>query len=197
MLNRQHAASTLRASSVEDRRAASGEGIGEERWYVVETLPHREAVAVEHLLRQGFHAFCPRMRRMRSHARRREEVLAALFPNYVFARFDAVLRPWRSINGTWGVKRLVGSERDRPEPMPQAAMECILARCDDRGVVARLVDQPRQGQPVRIISGPFAESLGAIETLDERGRVSVLLDILGRRASVRLPLDSLAPCGKP
>lgn len=152
---------------------------------------------MEHLHRQGFHSFCPRLRKMRSHARKREQVLVPLFPNYIFVCFDADLQPWRSINGTWGVKRLVGSERERPQPMPQAAMDCIIGRCNADGVVVRLVEQPSVGQAVRIVSGPFADSLGAIEALDERGRVSVLLDILGRRASVRLSLDSLAPCDTP
>ncbi len=163
-----------------------------ERWYVAETSPRKEALAIEHLHRQGFHGFCPRFRKLRSHARKREHVLAPLFPSYVFVRLDAALGPWRSINGTLGIKQLLCSDAGLPRPMPEAAMDCILARCDD-GIVARLVDQPQQGQAVRIIAGPFADSLGAIEALDNRGRVNVLLDILGRRTSVRLTIDSLAP----
>jgi transcriptional antiterminator RfaH len=162
------------------------------RWFVAETLPRKEVLAVEHLRRQAFQSFCPRFRKLRSHARKREQVLVPLFPNYVFVRFDPDCQPWRSINGTLGVRHLIGSERNRPQPMPAAAMEYILTRCDD-DVVTQLVDQPRTGQAVRIVSGPFTDSLASIETMDDRGRVSVLLDILGRRASVRLTLDSLAP----
>jgi transcriptional antiterminator RfaH len=162
------------------------------RWYVAETLPRKEALAMEHLRRQAFQGFCPRFRKLRSHARKREQVLVPLFPNYVFIRYDAARQPWRSINGTIGVRQLIGSERNRPEAMPGAAMQYILSRCDD-GLVTRLVDEPRTGQAVRILSGPFADSLASIEALDDRGRVSVLLDILGRRMSVRMTLDSLAP----
>jgi transcriptional antiterminator RfaH len=171
--------------------AAAGPDDGA-RWYVAETLPRKEALAIEHLRRQSFESFCPRFRKLRSHARRRKLVLVPLFPNYVFIRLDAARQPWRSINGTIGVRQLIGSERNRPEAMPDAAMQYILSRCDD-GLVTRLVDQPRTGQAVRILSGPFADSLASIEALDERGRVSVLLDILGRRTSVRMTLDSLAP----
>lgn len=162
------------------------------RWYVAETLPRKEALAVEHLRRQAFESFCPRFRKLRSHARKREQVLVPLFPNYVFVRLDVDRQPWRSINGTLGVRYLIGSERNRPEAMPAAAMDHILSRCDD-GVVTQLVDQPRTGQAVRIVSGPFADNLASIEALDDRGRVNVLLDILGRRASVRMTIDSLAP----
>jgi transcriptional antiterminator RfaH len=163
-----------------------------DRWYVAETLPRKEALALEHLRRQGFGGFCPRLRKLRRHARRREQVLVPLFPSYVFVRFDPATSPWRSINGTLGIRRLIGSDRDRPQPMPEAAMDCILARCDN-GIVSRLVDQPEQGQAVRVVGGPFADRLGSIEALDERGRVAVLLDILGRRTSVRMTIDSLAP----
>lgn len=181
--------SSLNSQYPPSRRPSVGFG---ERWYVVETIPRKEALAVEHLRRQAFQGFCPRLRKLRRHARKREHILVPLFPNYVFVRFDADNRPWRSINGTLGVKHLIGSESNRPQPMPGAAMEAILSRCED-GVVTQLIDEPREGQTVRIIAGPFAESLAAIETLDDRGRVSVLLDILGRRTSVRLTMNSLAP----
>lgn len=175
-----------------DRCAASAGGESGARWYVAETIQRKEALALEHLRRQGFRGFCPRLRKTRSHARKREQVLVPLFPSYVFVRLDAERRPWRAVNGTLGVKHLLGSERGLPHPMPEAAMDGILARCDD-GIVARLIDQPEQGQAVRILTGPFADSLATIEALDDRGRVSVLLDILGGRTSVRLTIDSLAP----
>ena len=178
-----------RASDREADRRRSHLGA---RWYVAETIAHKEGLALEHLQRQHFQGFCPRMRKLRRHARRQERVLVPLFPSYVFIRFDVDRQPWRSINGTIGVKRLVGSERNLPEPVPTAAMDAILSRCDD-GVVTRLVEQPQQGQAVRILDGPFAESLAAIEALDDRGRVSVLLDILGRQTAVRMSLESLAP----
>lgn len=172
--------------------APASESAGGERWYVAETIQRKEAFALEHLRRQGFRGFCPRMRKTRSHARKREQVLVPLFPSYVFVRLDAERRPWRAINGTLGIKHLLGSERGLPHPMPEGAMECILARCDADDV-ARLIDQPEQGQAVRILTGPFADSLAIIEALDDRGRVSVLLDILGGRTSVRMTINSLAP----
>src|SRR5262249_33075296 len=141
---------------------------------------------------QAFQSFCPRFRKLRSHARKREHVLVPLFPNYVFVRLDPDRQPWRSINGTLGVRHLIGSEPNRPVPIPRGGMDYLPSRCDD-GVVAQLVDQPRRGQAVRIVSGPFADSLASIEALDDRGRVSVLLHILGRRATVRTTIDSLAP----
>lgn len=147
---------------------------------------------MEHLRRQGFEAFCPHLRKVRSHARKREQILAPLFPGYAFVRLDAGHRPWRSINGTRGVKHLLGGDGGSPRPMPEAAMDSILARCVD-GIVEQVADRPKAGQPIRVVAGPFADSLGSVELLDERGRVSVLLDILGRETRVRMSIEGLAP----
>lgn len=76
--------------------------------------------------------------------------------------------------------------------MPDGAMEQILARCTD-GIVIRLLDNPEPGQSVRIIAGPFADNLASIEALDDKGRVRVLLDILGSGCSVRMNVNCLAP----
>lgn len=165
------------------------------RWYVAETLPGREGVAIQNLRRQAFRGFCPRFRKLRKHARRQDVVLVPLFPGYVFIALDPEREPWRSINGTFGIRRLIGSDGSRPRPMPEAAMEQILARCADGadGIVTRLLDDPEPGRRVRIINGPFADSLASIESLDGRGRVRILLDILGGECPVSMNVDCLAP----
>lgn len=163
-----------------------------ERWYVAETILHKEALAFANIQSQGFPCFYPRFRTVRSHARKHTQVLMPLFPGYIFIRLDPERRPWRAINGTRGVKSLLGSERDLPRAMPQAAMDCILARCDN-GIVSRWIDEPKKGQTVRIVTGPFADRIAAIDRLDALGRVSVLLDILGRQTRVTTTIDNVAP----
>ena len=46
------------------------------RWYVVQTQPHAESKAVEHLARQGFGAYLPRYLKRRRHARKVELIAA-------------------------------------------------------------------------------------------------------------------------
>jgi transcriptional antiterminator RfaH len=121
-----------------------------------------------------------------------ETVLAPLFPGYVFVSFDVDNDQWRSINGTFGVRRLISFDPARPQPMPDAAMIQLLARCRD-GIVTRLIGDIQAGDAVRIISGPFAEQLAKVETLDGKGRVRVLMDILGGPTILRLRIDCLAP----
>lgn len=165
---------------------------GAQRWYVAESVPGKEQLAIDNLKQQAFHSLCPRFRTLRRHARRIDTVLAPLFPGYVFVRFDKVADAWRSINGTRGVKQLICSDRGTPQAMPERTMTELLSRCDD-GIVVPLRDDVRAGQTVRVVAGPFADRFARIETMDARGRVRVLLDMLGGTVPLRLGLDSLAP----
>jgi len=148
-----------------------------ERWYVVQTLPHREAVAAQHLCAQGFRSFLPRFRKTVRHARKLRHVLAPVFPGYMFVVLDVQRDRWRSVNGTFGVARLV-TAIDRPEPVPVGIVEALQSSSDLVGLV-RFDSELVAGQKVRVLSGPFAQAIGALERLDDNGRVRVLLDMMG------------------
>jgi transcriptional antiterminator RfaH len=51
----------------------------------------------------------------------------------------------------------------------------------------------REGQRVKVAAGPFADLVGRLERLDEKGRVSVLLELMGSLVRVALPQRMLAP----
>src|SRR3546814_1166550 len=85
------------------------------RWYVAQTQAQGEERARLNLERQGFRTYLPRYRRERRHARRRDVVKAPLFPGYIFIELDLEQSPWRSINGTFGVTRLVCHADTRSE----------------------------------------------------------------------------------
>ena len=162
------------------------------RWYVAVTEPGKEGLAVRNLEQQSFRSLCPRFRTTRRHARRTHEVLAPLFPGYVFVSFDVDNDPWRSINGTLGVRRLISFDPARPQPMPDAAMTQLLGRCHD-GIVTRLIGGVQPGDAVKIVSGPFAGQLAEVESLDTKGRVRILLNILGGATGLQIKIGCLAP----
>jgi transcriptional antiterminator RfaH len=153
---------------------------GSERWFVAQTLHHREKLAALHLSAQGFRNFLPRFRKTVRHARQLREVIAPIFPGYIFLIIDTDRDRWRSINGTFGVARLV-SAHGRPIPLPSGIVEAMIAAMDQSGIV-RLGGQLTPGQAVRVVAGPFAGGLGVLERLDGKGRVRVLLQIMGGEA---------------
>jgi len=161
------------------------------RWYVAHTHPRAEQQAMSHLIRQGFAVYLPRFIKRRRHARRVEQVAAPLFPRYLFVRFDPAKARWRAIRSTVGVQDLV-CHGESPATVPDGVIDEIRAREDESGLVhlGRLMPL-KPGQKVRIVAGALCEQIGLFERMDERERVFVLLDLLGRRVRVRVPLDSV------
>lgn len=149
------------------------------RWYVAQTLVGKEVYASANLERQKFESFLPRFRKVVSHARKRHEVLAPLFPGYLFIKFDPRAAPWRSINSTYGVRRLISGRDQTPVPVPMSVVEHFLSRCVS-GILRSQVSDFEPGQAVRILGGPLADRLARIVECDSRGRVAVLLEIMGQ-----------------
>jgi len=154
------------------------------RWYVVQCQPHREALAVEELAKQGFTAFSPSRLKSRRHARKITTIRAPFFPGYVFVALDLEKDRWRSVNSTRGVSRLVAFG-ELPAPVPVGIIDALAERCCDNGVMLD-TETMEIGQSVKILAGPFAELIGTLERLDDNGRIGVLLDIMGGRVPVRL-----------
>jgi transcriptional antiterminator RfaH len=161
------------------------------RWYAVQCLSHRENAACYHLQNQDFEVFLPRREKTRRHARKLETVLAPFFPSYLFVRLNPARDRWRSINGTHGVARIV-MHGDRPAPAPVGVVEALRTACDPRGVVTDFFDL-KEGQPVRILAGAFADLIGHLDRLDDTRRVRVLLDIMGGRVPIVVPRTSVVP----
>ncbi len=158
---------------------------------MVRTRVQCELRAAHHLNRQGFRVFVPRYWKNRRHARRIETVSRPLFPCYIFTVVDQTRDRWRSINGTFGVDRLLMSGGE-PQPVPQGLVENLILAADAEGNV-NFNFALREGQSVKVTAGPFADLVGILEKLDERGRVSVLLELMGGKISVTLPTHAIAP----
>lgn len=164
------------------------------RWYVVETLPQKEVCAAENMKRQGFEVFFPRFRKVRNHARKRETILAPVFPGYMFTRLDLKADRWVAINSTRGVKRLVGFDGGRPQEVDPEVMEALLDRCE-HGVMSQMVERLNPGDSVRVNTGPLADLVGTIESLDSKGRVNLLFQILGSPRVITVPRSAVRPAG--
>lgn len=164
-----------------------------ERWYVVHSQPHKEAGAQAHLHNQKFRTFLPRVRLTRRHARKLDTVLTPFFPRYLFVVLDMERDRWRSINGTCGVSRLV-TQNDRPQPVLAGVVEQLIACTGDEGLL-RFDEQGRLriGQPVELLSGPFAHHFGVVERLEAHERVRLLIELMDRKVAVSVSRRDVRP----
>ena len=161
------------------------------RWYVVQTQPHAEARAQEHLRRQGFTTYLPRLIKSRRHARKTEQVSRPLFPRYMFVLIDSTQQGWHTIRSTFGVSSLVGGENG-PMAVREGVIEALQQREGADGHFRMDAPQFLRGAAVRVLDGVFASCVGLFESMSDKDRVAVLLDLLGRRVRVVLEAESVA-----
>jgi transcriptional antiterminator RfaH len=164
---------------------------GNERWFLVHTLPKSEGRAELRLNAQGFRCYTPLFEKTIRHARKLRTVRAPLFPRYLFVILDLTRDSWSPIRGTIGVSRLFTTYDGRPVPVPVGIVESLIERSD--GQVTRLDSNLVRGQRVIILSGPFANFAGTLARLDDAGRVQVLLEMMGTEVPVTLCRSALAP----
>jgi transcriptional antiterminator RfaH len=161
------------------------------RWIVATTHPNSEAIAREHLERQKFNVYCPMIRKRRSHARKVEMVLRPLFPGYVFVHLEPSAPGWRPIQSTTGVRNLVRFG-DEPAVLDARFIDGLKAREED-GAVIKPANPFKVGQQVQIDDGPLAGLFARILSLDDKDRITVLLDVMNRGVKAFVDSKQLIP----
>ncbi|NJO35661.1 MAG: transcriptional activator RfaH [Rhodospirillales bacterium] len=163
----------------------------EARWICVRTQSKKEFFAAQNLRNQSYDCYLPTVARTIRHARRARVITAPLFPGYLFVSLELDVRQWRPILGTFGVIDLI-MEDGCPKPVPVGVVEALQEATGADGH-ADFRHQVSVGQDVRIMSGPFFSLVGRLERLDDQGRVTVLLDILGGQRLVSADATALQP----
>jgi transcriptional antiterminator RfaH len=153
-------------------------------WFLVQFKPNAHNVADRNLKRQGFATFLPMQEITRRQGGRFVSELRPLFPGYMFIRLDPETSPWRQVNSTYGVTRIV-SFADRPAPVPPALVDGLLRRCDERGQILSR-ENLGVGDAIKVIEGPFSEFVGTVESIDADQRVWLLLELMGHTMRIQL-----------
>lgn len=173
-----------------------------ERWYVIETQPNSERKARDNLKDQGFTFFLPVYHKISRHARRVRTVEAPYFPRYLFVRFDAQDRRWRTqkdirwgaIKSTRGVLRMLTDVNDVPLAIETAFVEGLQKRAAKTGGVIKLTEDEklrfRKGDQVRVNDGPLTSFMAIVSRMVGH-RVRVDVDIFGRPTPVDLDESQL------
>jgi transcriptional antiterminator RfaH len=160
-------------------------------WFAVYTHAQAEIKAAHHLQRQGFEAYVPRYLKKRSHARRVDWVSSPMFPRYIFVALDMKNTGWRPISSTVGVSHII-SFGERPISVPKNIITSLRALEDEKGLISFTQTQKfKRGDKIEIREGAFRELNGLFEKLDDQGRVTLLLDLMGRQTKVKTSLDNI------
>ena len=162
-------------------------------WYVAQVKPNAQGLATTNLRRQGFEVFHPVRRVTRRAGGAFQATLRPLFPGYLFVGADIAAPPLSRVNATRGVGRLV-SFGAAPSPLPAQLVAGLRARCDGAGVLGEL-DGLGAGDRVRLLSGPFADYVARVETLEEGWRLWAVLEAARNPTRVHILASEVEPAG--
>lgn len=183
----------MNASLGEGLKPLQSDQLVDAPWYLVQCRPNQAHIATRNLRRHGIELFQPLQRATRRWRNRIREEVRPLFTGYIFVTFDPARPEWRTINSTPGVLRLVRFGAGWPQRVPSPLVTGLMLRCDDEGVL-RPPSDLAPGDPVRVVSGPFADFVASVETVAPDRRVTLLLDLMGRATRVALPAELLTRC---
>ena len=165
-------------------------GTSDNLWFVAQLRPQGLVRAQTHLQRQEIVSFSPQVLAAVTRAGVQREARKPLFPGYLFVSFDPATPGWSAINSTRGISRLILNDPRRPQPLPDALMAGLIARCDASGLLST-EDDLAVGDRIRVLSGPFADLVTTIETLSGPERIGVLIDLMGRKVRTSVPRNQI------
>ena len=159
------------------------------QWYLIQFKPNSHRLAERNLHRQGFETFLPMQKITRRNASRFVSDLKPLFPGYMFVSVNSEQAPWRSINSTIGVSRLVSFE-GKPKPLPLQLISGLMLRCDVSGMLLP-PKSLNEGDSVEMLTGPFTSFIATVEKIDPEQRIWILMDFMGQKARIQVTADQL------
>lgn len=154
-------------------------------WYLIYTKPSQEDIALDNLERQGYETYLPKILSLRKKGGRSVKATAPMFPRYLFIHLDNQVDDWGPIRSTVGVQKLVrfGVEAAR---IPNTLIEHIRKRENEDGLVCLPDKEYKQGDKVRINSGPFEGYEAVFSEKQSKDRVIVLLGIAEKHIAINL-----------
>jgi len=154
-------------------------------WYCIRSKPRMEMMAAATLQTlDDVEVFLPRTIRP---SKAKAFSAKALFPGYLFARFDPV-NHIRNVHYARGVGYVVRRKEVPVHVPPQVMIELRLISPDG---ILEIPDLPhRVGDKVKVIAGLFRGDEGTVTQLvPARERVKILFEILGRPTEVEIDED--------
>lgn len=164
------------------------------RWYVVHVYSGHEKKIAEalrqraqtlHLTDKIVAVLIPTQDKIQIRRGQRKTVSEKIFPGYMLVKLEMTDDAWLAIRTTDGVTGFVGMS-SKPTPLPKREVEAILQYTQQDNEASYKADFV-EGEAVKVVDGPFNDFLGSVDKIDEeKGKVTVLLNIFGRETPVEL-----------
>lgn len=151
-----------------------------EPWYALRVKTRSESTCLDVLKRRGYTVFCPTYPERKRYVDRWKLIERALFPGYLFCRFDVSRKV--PVIGSYGVDYIVGGG------LPSSVIPEVQIEHLQRMVSAGATPTPylTEGQRVRVIGGALAGVEGILARNAGNNLLVVSISILQRSAALHV-----------
>ncbi len=153
-------------------------------WYAIHVKSRHEFKVWERLVKAGIEAFLPVVERLSRWRDRKKVIGFPLFPGYLFVYINRNSQDRLTILKTKGVVRFLGSY-SKPEPIPEEQI-ISLKRLVENKKSMDPYPYLKEGQIVRIKSGPLAGVEGILTEKVGQHLLVLSIDILQRGVAVKI-----------
>ena len=156
----------------------------DKKWYIVQIKPKSYHTATQNLERQGFETFLPKMKITQKKENKFLFKSGYVFPGYMFVCFDPDIISWTKINSTYGVSKIL-SFNNKPSEISSDLIQDLKIRYEINSNPTQK-ETLKPGDSIKFFSGPFADVIAKVESVDENNRIWVLLEAMGGYRKLKL-----------
>jgi len=117
---------------------------------------------------------------------KKKTIKKKFFPGYVLIKMIMNDKTWHLVKSTDKITGFVGGTLDKPAPITNEEAAYMTSQMEDGFKKPRTSVNFAEGESVKVIEGPFANFVGTIEAVSEKGKIKVNVSIFGRPTPVEL-----------
>ena len=117
---------------------------------------------------------------------KKKTIKKKFFPGYVLIKMIMNDKTWHLVKSTDKITGFVGGTLDKPAPITNEEAAYMTSQMEDGFKKPRTSVNFAEGESVKVIEGPFANFVGTIEAVNEKGKIKVNVSIFGRPTPVEL-----------
>ena len=156
------------------------------KWLIVQIKPNSYDLAIRNLERQGFETFFPKMKVTKKKENKFIGKDVLIFPGYGFVGIDLQDPYWTKINSTYGVSKLL-TFNNKPCEIPLDLIVTLKNRFENK-VDPIINENLKKDDTIKFNNGPFADLVAKIDSVEEKKRIYVLLEVMGGHRKLEINL---------
>ena len=117
---------------------------------------------------------------------KKKTIKKKFFPGYVLIKMIMNDKTWHLVKSTDKITGFVGGTLDKPAPITNEETAYMTSQMEDGFKKPRTSINFSEGESVKVIEGPFANFVGTIEAVSDKGKIKVNVSIFGRPTPVEL-----------